>query len=110
MNWRKIPTLLLLEQHDKKQVLSSSELEKQLVMKQKDIIGWIGVLLILAAFTLATFSIVDAKDTIYGVLNLIGALGIIISSYAKNDFQPIILNAIWLLVAAIGIIRSLSLN
>jgi uncharacterized membrane protein YedE/YeeE len=76
-------------------------------MKQKDSIGWIGVLLILSAFSLTTFGIIDAKDIIYGVLNFCGALGILVSSYAKKDFQPVILNAIWLLVAVVGIIRSL---
>jgi branched-subunit amino acid ABC-type transport system permease component len=76
-------------------------------MKQKDVIGWAGVLLILAAFTLTTFGIINVKDVAYGVLNFFGALGIIISSYTKKDFQPVILNAIWLLVAVVGIIRSL---
>lgn len=76
-------------------------------MKQKDIIGWIGVLLILAAFTLTTFEVIDAKHIAYGVLNFIGALGIIISSYAKKDFQPVFLNIVWLVVAFIGIVRSI---
>jgi hypothetical protein len=77
-------------------------------MKLKEIIGWIGVLLILTAFTLTTFSIIDAKDIAYGILNFIGALGIITSSYAKKDFQPVILNLVWLLVATIGVIRSIN--
>jgi paired small multidrug resistance pump len=77
-------------------------------MKQKDIIGWTGVLLILVAFILTTFDIINAKDISYGVLNFVGALGIVISSYAKKDFQPVILNVIWLFVAALGIIRSLT--
>jgi hypothetical protein len=76
-------------------------------MKLKDIIGWVGVLLILGAFTLTTFGVIAVKDIVYGVLNFFGALGILTSSYAKKDFQPVILNAIWLLVAAVGIIRSL---
>jgi hypothetical protein len=78
-------------------------------MRQKDIIGWIGVLLILTAFILTTFSIISAKDIVYGVLNVIGAAGIITSSYVKKDFQPVILNVIWLLVAVAGIIKSLIL-
>ena len=76
-------------------------------MKRNDIIGWVGVLLILLAFTLTTFGIINAKDAAYGVLNFSGAIGIIISSYTKKDFQPVILNVVWLLVATIGIIRIL---
>lgn len=76
-------------------------------MKRNDVIGWVGVLLILLAFALTTFEIINAKDIAYGLLNLFGALGIIISSYTKKDFQPVILNIAWLLVAITGIIRSL---
>jgi hypothetical protein len=76
-------------------------------MKQKDVIGWVGVLLILVAFTFTTFGVINAKDIAYGVLNFTGALGIVISSYAKKDFQPVILNVVWLFIAAVGIIRSL---
>lgn len=76
-------------------------------MKRNDAIGWTGVLLILLAFALTTFGFIDANDIAYGLLNFSGALGIVISSYAKKDFQPVILNIVWLLVAGIGIVRSL---
>ena len=76
-------------------------------MRLKEIIGWIGVLLILLAFALITFGSITADDIIYGTLNFAGALGVIISSYAKKDFQPVALNVVWLLVATIGIARSL---
>ncbi len=76
-------------------------------MKQKDIIGWIGVLLIVTAFILTTLELINAKHIMYGALNFIGALGIIVSSYAKRDFQPVILNVVWLIVASIGITKSL---
>ncbi|MDN5275530.1 MAG: hypothetical protein JWN33_179 [Candidatus Saccharibacteria bacterium] len=72
----------------------------------RGIVGWIGVLLVLSAFILTTFEIISAKDLPYGVLNALGAVGIIISSHAKRDFQPIALNAVWLLVAAFGILKS----
>lgn len=77
-------------------------------MKQNDILGWVGVLLILLAFILITLGLINAEDIAYGILNFVGALGIILSSYSKKDFQPVILNAVWLLVAAIGIVRSLT--
>jgi len=77
-------------------------------MTRNDFLGWAGVLLILAAFILTTFSIINPETLIYGVLNFAGALGIIISSYAKKDFQPVLLNIVWLLIAMIGIVRSLT--
>jgi paired small multidrug resistance pump len=74
----------------------------------KEALGWIGVLFILSAYTLITLHILDARSLVYGLLNALGAIGIIVSSYFKRDFQPVILNAVWLAVAIIGIISSFS--
>lgn len=73
----------------------------------KQIIGWIGVALILGAYGMNVFAVLSASDLVYGVINLLGATCIIISSYAKKDFQPVVLNTAWLIIALIGIIRSL---
>ena len=71
----------------------------------KQVTGWIGVTLILAAYTFNVFGILAASDFAYGILNLLGASGVIISSLAKKDYQPMVLNAVWLVVALVGIIR-----
>ena len=76
-------------------------------MKRNDIFGWVGVTLILIAFTLTTLEIIHPKTLAYGLLNFIGALGIIVSSYTKKDMQPVALNVVWLVVAAIGIVKAL---
>ncbi len=76
-------------------------------MKVKEIVGWLGVALILCAFTLTTFEILQPSSTLYGALNAFGALGIIISSLYKRDFQPVALNIVWLLIAVVGTIRSI---
>lgn len=76
-------------------------------MKLKELVGWIGVVLILFGYTLITLGIIEPKSITYGLINLLGALGIIISSYYKRDYQPVILNVIWLIVAIIGITRSI---
>jgi hypothetical protein len=76
-------------------------------MKSKEIIGWVGVLLILLAYILTTFGAIKSQELLYGFLNFFGAIGIITSSYGKRDFQPMLLNVVWLIVAGAGIIRSL---
>lgn len=73
----------------------------------KQIIGWVGVALILGAYCLNVLGVLQAPDLAYGVINFLGAACIIISSYAKKDFQPVVLNTVWLIIAVIGIIRSL---
>ncbi|MGI9027323.1 MAG: CBU_0592 family membrane protein [Candidatus Saccharimonadales bacterium] len=75
-------------------------------MKIPEIAGWIGVLLILLAYCLITFSVIAPENIAFGLMNLFGAIGIIISSYSKKDFQPVALNVVWLLIAIIGIVKS----
>jgi paired small multidrug resistance pump len=75
-------------------------------MKPKELIGWIGVLLILLAYSMVMLEIIAPENILYGLINFVGALGIIVSSYYKRDFQPVLLNIAWLIVAGIGIIKS----
>jgi hypothetical protein len=74
-------------------------------MKKQTIslIGWYGVLAILAAYVLVTFNLVAAKSYWYQLLNLTGALGLIIEAFSKKDVQPVALNAVWAVVAIIGL-------
>ena len=76
--------------------------------KTNEIIGWMGVSFILLAYLLITLETLKPNSILYGLMNLFGALGIIVSSYSKRDFQPVFLNIVWLIVAAIGIFRSIS--
>jgi hypothetical protein len=76
-------------------------------MKAKTIswIGWYGVLAILVAYALVTFGVVAAKSYPYQLLNLTGALGLVIEAGSKKDTQPAALNAVWAIVAIIAIVQ-----
>lgn len=76
-------------------------------MKNKTIsfVGWYGVLAILLAYGLVTFNIVEARSYIYQLLNLTGALGIVIEATTKKDIQPAVLNIVWAIVAIIAVIQ-----
>lgn len=67
--------------------------------------GWYGVIAILLAYTLLTFNLVVAKSFAYQLLNLTGAVGIIIEAKSKKDMQPVVLNVIWLAVAGFAIVE-----
>ena len=73
-----------------------------------DIIGWIGVAMVVGAFFALTIGVLAADSIIYAGLNAFGALAIIGSSYIKRDFQPVFLNIVWLLIAIFGIFRALA--
>lgn len=82
--------------------------QHQKIIKTKEVAGWTGVGLILTAHALTTFGVISPESLTYSMMNLFGAAGIITSSYGKRDFQPVFLNVVWLVVAIIGIIRSLA--
>jgi hypothetical protein len=76
-------------------------------MKAKEIsyLGWYGVLAILAAYALVSFGFIGVNSYPYQLLNLTGALGILIETVSKKDRQPAVLNGIWAVVALMAIIR-----
>lgn len=70
-----------------------------------EVSGWYGVIVILLAYTLNSFGVIDADSLIYQLLNLTGALGIILIAWHKKDTQPAVLNIVWLFVALVAIMR-----
>jgi hypothetical protein len=70
-------------------------------------LGWYGAGAIIFAYMLVSFGTIQAEGYMYQLLNLTGAVGIITSSWAKRDKQPVVLNAFWMVIAAIALLRLL---
>ena len=68
-------------------------------------LGWYGVVAVVVAYVLISFSLVSSNALVYQLLNLSGALGIMIETYYKKDYQPFWLNLIWAGIALIAIIK-----
>lgn len=65
---------------------------------------WYGVLAILLAYFLLSFSIIDSNNIWYQILNGTGALGIVLAAYQKKDYQSMVLNVIWTSIATVTIL------
>ena len=72
-------------------------------MKLEEIAGWYGTIAILGAYALVSFSYVSASSIIYQLLNLTGALGIVVVSLRKKVYQPAVLNIFWALIALLAL-------
>ncbi len=72
-----------------------------------EIIGWYGTVAIVGAYFLSSFGLLSATSWPYQVLNLTGAIGIVVVSFAKRAYQPAALNAIWTVIAAIALVKIL---
>ena len=68
-------------------------------------IGWYGAAAIVLAYILNSFSIIAANTLVYQLLNLTGAIGIIIISVMKKTYQPAAVNIIWAIVAVIALVK-----
>lgn len=70
-------------------------------MKSKliEISGWYGTVAIVGAYDLNSFSLIETEDLLYQLLNLTGAIGIVIISFYKRAYQPGVLNLIWSVIA-----------
>lgn len=74
-------------------------------LKLVELVGWYGACAILLAYALNSFELIDSSDLTYQLLNLTGAAGVAIISYAKGVKQPAFLNAVWAIIALIAILQ-----
>lgn len=72
-----------------------------------EFIGWYGMIAILLAYVLVSFSFISSNNIFYQLLNLTGAFGVAYISFKKKAVQPGVLNAIWAFIALMAIINML---
>lgn len=72
-----------------------------------ELAGWYGTGAILAAYALLSFKVIESDGLVYQLLNLSGAVGIIIIGIYKNVAQSIVLNLVWSAIAIVAIINIL---
>lgn len=70
-------------------------------------IGWIGMGAVILAYVLVTFNVISGNGFWYPLLNLIGAIGIIVIAEAKQLVQSVVLNVIWVAVAIVALAKFL---
>jgi multidrug transporter EmrE-like cation transporter len=75
--------------------------------KYTEVFGWYGVIAILLAYGLVSFSIIQPTSLAYQILNGTGALGIILDSIPEKNYQPMLLNTIWAIIAGVIILKIL---
>ena len=80
-------------------------------MKKKwtEILGWYGVIAILLAYLLNSLNIISSSNLWYSMLNLTGAMGIVVDAWKQKNYQPVVLNLVWGLVALVVILKMLVL-
>ncbi|MGO4550193.1 hypothetical protein AB4059_03710 [Lysobacter sp. 2RAF19] len=75
-----------------------------------DVVGFAGTLMILAAFAAQQMGKMRGDGATYQLLNLFGALGILVSLMGSFNISVFVLESTWVLVSAYGLWRSRSLR
>lgn len=68
-----------------------------------DLIGYAGVFMVLVAYTLLQARRMDGNGVWYPLINLVGAILILISLLYKPNMPAIVMEAAWVVVSIVGI-------
>ena len=72
-----------------------------------ELFGWYGSAAILLAYALVSFSFLQPTSLTFHLLNATGALGIATDALSKKDYQPGVLNVVWVVIALVAMARML---
>ncbi|MEO6110075.1 MAG: hypothetical protein ABIP50_03650 [Candidatus Saccharimonadales bacterium] len=67
--------------------------------------GWYGMIALIFAYFLVSFSWTSGDGIVYQVLNLTGGIGLLIVAASKRVVQSVILNFFWAFIGVIAIVR-----
>lgn len=84
--------------------MARNSAQPSLSNRLSEILGWYGAVAILAAYGLVSFNVISPQGWLYQLLNLTGALGVLVISYQKRARQPALLNLVWAVVALVALI------
>ena len=70
-----------------------------------EIVGWVGMILVLVAYLLISFEKVTSKNSSYHFLNLFGVLGIGINVFVQKAWPVFALEFIWAIIAVISLVK-----
>jgi hypothetical protein len=72
-----------------------------------EILGWLGSVAILLAYGLNSYQKIKSDSWVFYMLNLTGGIFLIVYSIHKEAFANTFINIVWVLIAAMAMIRVL---
>lgn len=76
-------------------------------MKTTDIIGTIGVSLILIAYFMNIFSMIKKDGNLFFLLNILGGAIACFSSYLIRFWPFVVLEGTWAIISVVGLLKSI---
>ncbi len=73
-----------------------------------DILGWLGALVVVAAYSLISYGSVDGRSPIYQTLNVIGSILLIVNTAWHRAWPSSVVNLVWVGIAIGALTRGLA--
>ncbi len=70
-----------------------------------DLAGWIGMILLIVGYSMISFKKVKSKSKTFHLINLFGAIGILVNAFYNKLFPVIILNIFWIIISIISLVN-----
>lgn len=71
-----------------------------------EIIGWVGAIFVLLAYILLSINKISSKGKMYQLLNLFGAIFLIINTYFLKAYPSMFVNVVWVGIAILGMYKN----
>lgn len=71
-----------------------------------EIIGWLGAIFVLTAYILLSINKISSKGYLYQILNLLGAIFLIINTFYLKAYPSMFVNVVWVGVAILGMYKN----
>jgi hypothetical protein len=70
-----------------------------------EVIGWIGAVEVIIAYALNSSGTLESDSVIFQLLNLTGALFLIVNTWVNKAYPSMLINIIWTIIAIAALIR-----
>ncbi|MEH6408389.1 MAG: hypothetical protein V7767_14020 [Leeuwenhoekiella sp.] len=68
-------------------------------------IGWLGAIIFIVAYLLLSLEYISAKKYFYHLLNVLGAICLVINAIVIDDYPNIFVNGIWGIIALLAVYK-----
>ena len=75
-----------------------------------DILGWLGALVLVAAYSLISYGSVDGRSPVYQTLNVIGSILLIVNTAWHRAWPSSLVNLVWVGIAIGALSRGLAVS
>lgn len=72
-----------------------------------NIVGWIGAILVIAAYFLVSTKKLSPTSVTYQLMNLFGALGVGVIVFIQKAYPSLAIQIVWSLIAIYGLYKSI---